>query len=90
MTVPSADITAALLHFPGQAMLVASVYVEGKYAGALGDGTNLLDWVIRDTRHRVGTRIDLFIAGDFNRHDQRWEGTKSLRFGKGRRTQSLI
>jgi hypothetical protein len=74
VAVPSADITAALLRLPDRSVLVSSVYVEGKQADALIETTLLLGQLIRDTRQRIGTRVDVVIAGDFNRHDQLWGG----------------
>jgi hypothetical protein len=29
---------------------------------------------MRETRDRVGTRVNIVLAGDFNRHDQLWGG----------------
>jgi len=38
--------------------------------GAVGE----LDRLIRRFRRGTGTRTDIILAGDFNRHDQLWEG----------------
>lgn len=74
LAVPSADITAALLRLPDRSVLVASIYVEGQNADALCEAMGLLHELIGDTRRRVGTRVDIILAGDFNRHDVLWGG----------------
>lgn len=38
------------------------------------DITGKLYQLIRETRHRIGTRVDVILAEDFNRHDQLWGG----------------
>ena len=72
--VQSPDLTAAVLRLPGRSILTVSVYVEGQDEEALVDSTNKLNQLIRETRHRIGTRVDVILAGDFNRHDQLWGG----------------
>lgn len=74
MSVPSADLTVVLLRLPDSAVLVASVRVEGANAAALGATMDLLAKAIHDSQHRGGPRLDIIIAGDFNRHDQLWGG----------------
>lgn len=74
VAMPSADMTAALLRLPDRSMLVVSVYVEGANAHALSETIKLLDELMRETRHRIGTRVDIVLAGDFNRHDLLWGG----------------
>jgi hypothetical protein len=74
VAVPSADMTAALLRLPDRSVLLVSVYVEGVNAGALLEAIALLQRVMRETRDRVGTRVNIVLAGDFNRHDQLWGG----------------
>lgn len=71
LVVPSADITAALLRFPDRSVLLASVYVKGKNANAnaLSEAMALLQALIGGTRRRIGTRVDIVLAGNFNRHD---------------------
>lgn len=64
----SPDLTAAVLRLPDQSVLV-SVYVEGQNEEALVEATNKLDKLIHDTRNRVGTRVDMMLVGDFNRHE---------------------
>lgn len=74
VALQSADITAALLRLLDRSILVASVYVDGKEGNVLGETIILLDQLIQDTRHRVGTRVDVVLVGDFNAHDQLWGG----------------
>ena len=76
--VPSADLTVALLRLQDRSILVASVYVEGDNASALSQTVDLLREAIRSAGHRGGPRLDLVIAGDFNRHDQLWGGDEVL------------
>jgi endonuclease/exonuclease/phosphatase family metal-dependent hydrolase len=38
------------------------------------DAIDKLDQLSRETRNRVGKRVDVLLAGDFNRHDQLWGG----------------
>lgn len=68
--VPSSDLTAAVLRLPDRSVLVVSVYVEGQNKDVLVEATNKLEQLIRETRSRVGTRVDALLVGDFNRHDQ--------------------
>lgn len=72
--VRSADLTAAVLRLPDRAILVVSVYVEGNGPEALIDTLHKLRQLIHETRNRIGTRTDVILAGDFNRHDQLWGG----------------
>jgi len=67
-------ISAALVRLPCQSILVVSVYVEVQDEQALIDTTNRLRQLIVETRQRIGTRVDVILAGDFNRHDQVWGG----------------
>ena len=72
--VQSSDLTAAVRKLPDRLVLMVSVYVEGQNEKALAEATNKLDQLIRETRNRVGTRVDVLLAGDFSRHDQLWGG----------------
>jgi hypothetical protein len=72
--VPSADLTVALLRLPDRSVLLASVYVEGGNATALSGTINLLNEAIHIAQRRGGPRLDVVVAGDFNRHDQLWGG----------------
>jgi hypothetical protein len=83
MPVQSADLTAAVLRLPDRSILVVSVYVEGNDTGALLDATHKLHQLIQETRNRIGTRVDVILAGDFNRHDQLWGGDDVSRERQG-------
>jgi hypothetical protein len=69
VSVPSADLTVVLLRLPDRSVLLASVYVEGANAAALSETVMLLDTAISTARCRGGPRLDIVVAGDFNRHD---------------------
>jgi hypothetical protein len=70
MPIQSPDLTAAVLRLPDRAMLVVSVYVEGENTAALLDAIEMLHQLIQETRAKIGTRVDIVLASDFNRHDQ--------------------
>jgi hypothetical protein len=70
----SSDLTAAVVRLPDRSILVVSVYVEPQDAEALRVTICELHQVIRETRSKIGTRVDVVLAGDFNRHDQLWGG----------------
>jgi len=72
--VPSADLTAAKIRLPDRMVLMVSVYVEGGSDEALEGAVGELDRLIRRFRRETGTRTDIILAGDFNRHDQLWGG----------------
>ena len=74
MVVPSSDVTAVVVRLAERAVLVLSVYVPGNDAEALEKTVGLLGRLINDVRHEGGTRTDMVLAGDFNRHDQVWGG----------------
>jgi hypothetical protein len=73
-------------------MLVVSVYVEGGSDEALETAMGELDRLIRRFRDGTGTRTDVVLAGDFNRHDQLWGGddVSPLRQGEGDRIVDLM
>jgi len=64
-------------------ILVVSVYVEPQDAEALRVAICELHQVIRGTRSKIGTRVDVVLAGDFNRHDQLWGGEDVSRERQG-------
>ena len=68
--MPSADLTVALLRLPDRAVLLASVYVEELNGAALSEPVMLLDMAISSAQRRGGPRLDVVVAGDFNRHGQ--------------------
>jgi hypothetical protein len=72
--VPSADLTAAVLQLPDRAVMVVSVYVEGRNADALASTVRELHNLIVRFRSGRGTRTDVILVGDFNQHDQLWGG----------------
>jgi exonuclease III len=72
--VLSPDITAAIIQTPNRTVLVASVYVPGGEPETLRNVCRMLQQAITNTRQNRGTRIDVILMGDFNRHDQLWGG----------------
>ena len=72
--IQSADLTAAVLRLPDRSVLMVAAYVEGNNAEALMNILCKIHQSIQETRNRTGTRVDVIIAGDFNRHDQLWGG----------------
>lgn len=46
-----------------------------------------LDQLIRETRDRVGTHVDVLLTGDFNRYNQLWGGDDVSALGKERLTR---
>ena len=83
VSVPSADLTVALLRLPDRSVLLASVYVEGANVVALSEAISLLDTAISTAQRRGGPRLDIVVAGDFNRHDQLWGGDGVLSTRQG-------
>jgi hypothetical protein len=83
VNVPSADLTVALLRLPDRSVLLASVYVEGANVVALSEAISLLDTAISTAQRRGGPRLDIVVAGDFNRHDQLWGGDGVLSTRQG-------
>lgn len=69
IAVQSPDLTAVVLQLPDRSVLVVSVYVEGHNTEAPLDTASKLHQLIQDTRNGIGTRVDVILAGDFNRHD---------------------
>ena len=65
----SSDLTAAVLRLPDRSILVVSVYIEPQDSEALRVAICELRQVIRGTRSTTGTRVDVVLAGDFNRYD---------------------
>ncbi|KAJ5260426.1 hypothetical protein N7505_009807 [Penicillium chrysogenum] len=76
--IESPDLTAAVIRLPERLVFIASVYVEGGEASALSDACDRLRKAITMVRRDTGTVVEIMIKGDFNRHDQLWEGTISL------------
>lgn len=78
VSVPSADLTVVLLRLPDRPVLLASVYVEGGSGAALEETMRLLDDAVGEAQHYGEPRLDIVVAGDFNRHDQLWGGDEVL------------
>ena len=76
IAIDSPDLTAAILRLPGHTVLVVSVYIEGSDTAELLIAMQLIESLIRETRRKIGARIDIILAGDFNRHDQLWGGNE--------------
>jgi hypothetical protein len=72
--MPSPHMTAAILRLPDRTVLVVSVYVPRVDSQALRDTCDKLRNIITDVRRSAGIAVDVIISGDFNRHDQLWEG----------------
>ncbi|KAL9575787.1 hypothetical protein ACKAV7_000029 [Fusarium commune] len=72
--IPSVDLTGAILGWPDREVLVISAYVEGKDEQALHRAMVQLHATIASFRNSTGKGTDVVLAGDFNRHDQLWEG----------------
>ena len=81
--VQSTDLTAVVLRLPNRSILVVSVYVEGDNKEELWDMTSKVHQLIQETRNRIGTRVDVILAGDFDRHDQLWGGDNVSQEGQG-------
>jgi hypothetical protein len=74
IAVDSADITAAVLRLPDRSILIISVYIPQSDLAALQQMLLLLQQVITSVYCQINTRLDIAVAGDFNRHDQLWGG----------------
>jgi hypothetical protein len=72
--VESPDITAAILRLPDRSILLVSLYVPKSNLVQLQQLLHLVQQVIEGTYGESRTRLDILIAGDFNRHDQLWGG----------------
>lgn len=84
VSVPSADLTLALLRLSDRSVRVASVYVEVGNAAALYATIGLLTEAIHNARRRDGARLRVVVAGDFNCHDQLWGGDEVLPYRQGK------
>src|ERR1700722_440036 len=81
LAIQSPDLTAALIHLPDRKMLIVSVYIPHG-TEALLEEIEQIRTLISTTRQRIGTRTDVVLAGDFNRHDQLWGGNDVTRQGE--------
>jgi hypothetical protein len=82
--VPSSDITAGLLQTATQKILVVSVYVPKDPSASKEENAELLTHRLRlittsweEAKKKWGMDVQLFVAGDFNRHDQLWGRRRS-------------
>jgi hypothetical protein len=78
IALDSADITAAVLRLPDRSILILSIYVPKADLATLQRILQLLQQAIRSAYHQTHTRLDVLVAGDFNRHDQLWGGQDVL------------
>ncbi|KAM4063232.1 endonuclease-reverse transcriptase domain-containing protein [Hirsutella rhossiliensis] len=92
VSVPSADLTVAIVRLERREVMVVSVYVEGKNDEALASAMEVLRDVIDRFRNGTGNRTDMVLAGDFNRHDLLWGGDEvsARRQGEGPDKESTI
>ncbi|KAM4067345.1 endonuclease-reverse transcriptase domain-containing protein [Hirsutella rhossiliensis] len=92
VSVPSADLTVAIVRLEGREVMVVSVYVEGKNNEALASAMEVLRDVIDRFRNGTGNRTDVVLAGDFNRHDLLWGGDEvsARRQGEGQPIVDLM
>jgi Reverse transcriptase (RNA-dependent DNA polymerase)/Endonuclease-reverse transcriptase len=81
--IPSPDLTAASLRLPDRKVLVASVYIEGESTVALAVAMEELGKAIKAFRDGTGSRTDVILLGDFNRHDYLWGGDDVLPHRQG-------
>lgn len=85
----STDIAALLIESETGPLLAISVYVPIKSDpedNALSSRLDIIRTTIETVRRNHGRRVELLIAGDFNRHDQLWGGdavATSPRQGEG-------
>ncbi|KAM4058408.1 endonuclease-reverse transcriptase domain-containing protein [Hirsutella rhossiliensis] len=92
VSVPSADLTVAIVRLERREVMVVSVYVEGKNDEALASAMEVLRDVIDRFRNGTGNRTDMVLAGDFNRHDLLWGGDEvsARRQGEGQPIVDLM
>jgi hypothetical protein len=67
--VQSSDLTAAVLRLLDRSILLVLVYVEPYDVEVLRDAICKLYQLIQETHNKIGTRVDVVLAGDFNRYD---------------------
>ena len=65
----SCNLTAVLVHLPDRSILVVSVYIPGMDPVALQRTLGLLQQLIESVQHRIGTRVDIILASNFNQHN---------------------
>lgn len=81
IAVPCSDIVAGILKFDSLELMVVSVYVPCTTDGSRSRAENRAELrhrldLVRSARvdfeQQSGKKIQLFVGGDFNRHDQAW------------------
>jgi hypothetical protein len=91
--IPSADIAAGFLQTATQRILAMSVYIPRdpdasveSNAEELTQRLQLITAAWEAAKREWGMEVQLFVAGDFSRHDQMWGGdlvASSTRQGEG-------
>ena len=83
--IPSSDIVAGLVITDNQQLLVTSVYVprdpsasKQHNASELAIRLDLIEVAWQESKMKWGANLQLFVAGDFNRHDQLWGGDEVI------------
>ena len=73
--VESSDITAVIIRLPKHTILLFLVYVQGSDTEALRITIQKISQIINGERSKISA-LEVIIAGDFNRHDVLWGGTR--------------
>ena len=73
--IETSDITAVTVRLPHLSILLFSVYVQCADPDALQIAVQNISQTILREKQRVG-RLEVIVAGDFNRHDALWGGNK--------------
>ena len=77
ISIPSPDITGAVLHVGERRIILLAVYIPPQDAEALHNTTESIKHAIHQARQENrDTQLDTLIVGDFNRHDYLWGGDK--------------
>jgi hypothetical protein len=74
VAIDSPDLTAVVIRLPERLIFMASVYVEGEDASALGDTCYLLGKTVANVRRDTGAVVEVTVVGDFNCHHGPWRG----------------
>jgi hypothetical protein len=98
LTINSNDITAVILKHGNRNILLASIYIPNIGNGHEADEQELHsrlqevhEAIMRERNNN--SELEVFIAGDFNRHDTIWGGNEvalELRQGEGSRILDFI
>lgn len=96
MRVESSDITAAVVELDSRTILLFSVYVppiqhDKDNNEELDSRLRLIEEAYRATKRGLPEKkLEVFIAGDFNRWDQMWSGTQAITRARQGEADSLI